>query len=428
MTARTIKVDTLARVEGEGAILLRFSGGQLTDAKLRIYEPPRLFEAFLRGRTYMELPDLVARICGICPVAYQMCAVQAVEQAFGVTIDPRVTALRRLLYCGEYIESHALHIYLLHAPDFLGYPDGLAMAADHGGRVKQALAAKKTGNDLMAAIGGREIHPISLCPGGFYRAPERRALLALTDALQRARDTAIETVHWVRGFFFPDFQQDYEFVSLRPAKSYPIDGGRIVSSRGLDIPIEKYGDHFVEKHVAHSNALHSVLRARGTYHVGPMARFNLNFDRLPVPIQDLARESGVAPPCRNPFMSIIVRGLELLYACEEALELIASYERPEPPHAPVKPRAGVGHGATEAPRGMLYHHYEFDAEGRVVNARIVPPTAQNQKCIEEDLRAFVPTLSGELESEIILRAEQAVRNYDPCISCATHALKAVIER
>ena len=428
MTTRTIKVDTLARVEGEGAIWLKFNGGQLTDAKLRIYEPPRLFEAFIRGRSYMELPDLVARICGICPVAYQTCAVQAVEQAFGVAVDPRVTALRRLLYCGEWIESHALHIYLLHAPDFLGYPDGLAMAADHGPRVKQALAAKKTGNDLMTVIGGREIHPISLRPGGFYRAPERRALLGLTDALQRARDTAVETVRWVRGFDFPEFQQDYEFVSLRPASAYPIDGGRIVSSRGLDSGIEQYGEHFVEKHVAHSNALHSLLRARGTYQVGPLARFNLNFDRLPESIQELARESGVAPPCRNPFASIVVRGLELLYACEEALEIIASYERPEPAHAEVTPRAGVGHAATEAPRGLLYHRYEFDAEGRVLTARIVPPTAQNQKCIEEDLRAFVPTLAGESDSEITLRAEQAVRNYDPCISCATHALRAIIER
>jgi len=428
MTNKTIKVDTLARVEGEGALFIKLAGERLLDVKLKIYEPPRFFEAFLRGRRYDELPDITARICGICPVAYQMSAVHAAEQAFGITIEPRIKALRRLLYCGEWIESHALHIYMLHAPDFLGYEDGIALAADHPDKVKAGLEAKKTGNDLMTVIGGREIHPISLCVGGFYKAPPRQELAKLIDPLKRARDIALDTVRWVKGFDFPGFAQDYEFVSLRAANEYPICEGRLVSNKGLDIAIDDYLDHFVEKHVSYSNALHSILRARGSYHVGPLARFNLNFDRLPGSIQQLAVESGAAVPCLNPFQSIVVRGLELVYACEEALRIIEEYEPPEMSRVPVVPKAAVGHGCTEAPRGILYHRYEFDGAGSVKTARIVPPTAQNQKRIEEDLRAFIPQLIGQPDGEVTWRCEQAVRNYDPCISCATHAVKVEIER
>jgi sulfhydrogenase subunit alpha len=428
MINKTIKVDTLARVEGEGALFIKLAGERLLDVKLKIYEPPRFFEAFLRGRRYEELPDITARICGICPVAYQMSAVLAAEQAFGVTVEPRIKALRRLLYCGEWIESHALHIYLLHAPDFLGYEDGIALAADHPEKVKAGLEAKKAGNELMTVIGGREIHPVSLCVGGFYKAPAKRDLQALLDPLRRARDIAVETVRWVKDFDFPGFAQDYEFVSLRAPGEYPICEGRLVSNKGLDIAIDDYLDHFVEKHVSYSNALHSILRARGSYHVGPLARFNLNFDRLPESIQQLAVESGVGVPCLNPFQSIVVRGLELLYACEEALRIIEEYEPPEIARVPVEAKAAAGNGCTEAPRGILYHRYEFDGTGCVKSARIVPPTAQNQKRIEEDLRAFIPQLIGQADGEVTWRCEQAVRNYDPCISCATHAVKVRIER
>jgi coenzyme F420-reducing hydrogenase alpha subunit len=428
MTGKAIKVDMLTRVEGEGALQIKFRGERVEDVKLTIFEPPRMFEAFLRGRHAFEAPDITARICGICPIAYQMSAVHAIEAALGVKTDPAVRALRRLFYCGEWIESHALHIYMLHAPDFLGYADAIEMARDHGEKVEQALRLKKIGNHLMTVLGGREIHPISVCVGGFYRVPTRGELRELVDDLKWARDTSLETVKLVATFPFPDFEQDYEFVALSHRDEYPLNKGRLVSNKGLDIDAAEYEEHFFEQHVKHSNALQSQLRKRGSYMVGPMARFNLNYNKLPESARQAAQDVGLKAPCLNPFRSIIVRAVELVFACEEALRIIAEYEPPEAPRAKVRMRAGSGQAITEAPRGILYHRYQIDSEGKILAAKIVPPTSQNQKRIEDDLWQFVPQLSGLPQEEITLRCEQAVRNYDPCISCATHFLRLEMTR
>ncbi len=427
-TSRTITVETLARVEGEGALHVTVKGGQVTDIKLQIYEPPRFFEAFLHGRRYDEAPDITARICGICPVAYQMSSCHAMEAAFGVKIDGAIRALRRLLYCGEWIESHALHVYMLHAPDFLGYESAIHMAADHPDVVKQALRLKKLGNDIMKVVGGREIHPINVKVGGFYKAPSKKDLQAFIPELEWARDMSVETVKLTAGLTFPDFEQDYEFVALRHPDEYAINEGRLVSNKGLDIPVAEYEDHFIEEHVPHSNALHSILKGRGNYHVGPLARYNLNYDKLPKVARDAAESVGLEAKCLNPFKSIIVRSVELVFACDEALRLIKEYQAPDPPAVVVTPRAGAGHGCTEAPRGILYHRYHLDDEGLIRAARIVPPTSQNQKTIENDLWHFVPARVSLPEAELTWQCEQAVRNYDPCISCATHFLKLTIDR
>jgi coenzyme F420-reducing hydrogenase alpha subunit len=425
---RTIKVDLLARVEGEGSFYVRFSGSHVSDVKLRIPEPPRLFEGILEGRGYEELPDIVARICGICPIAHQMSAIHAVEQAFGIAVHPSIRALRRLFYCGEWIESHALHIYLLHAPDYLGYADVIELARDHKPRVEAGLKLKKIGNDLMALLGGREIHPVSACVGGFYRVPLVAELRTMRAPLAEARELAVETARFVAGFDFPDFEQNYEFVALVHENEYAINEGRVVSSGGLDIAVEQYQDHFVERQVAHSHALHSAIRGRGSYLVGPLARFNLNFERLPASVRELARELGVTPPCRNPFRGIVVRALEIVFACEEALRLVDEYERPPAACAEVHPRAGIGQACTEAPRGLLYHRYELDESGTIRSARIIPPTAQCLKRMEEDLYFLVGKMASLPTPELTHRCEQAIRNYDPCISCATHFLQVTVER
>jgi sulfhydrogenase subunit alpha len=425
---RTIKVGALARVEGEGALYVKVRGDQVLDVRLDIYEPPRFFEAFLRGRSFTEAPDITARICGICPVAYQMSACRAMEDACGVTAGGQLRALRRLLYCGEWIESHTLHVYMLHAPDFLGYDSVVAMARDHPHAVERGLALKKAGNELMALLGGREVHPINVRLGGFYRAPTRPELAGVAERLRWARDAALETVRWVAGFDFPDFEQDYEFVALRQPGEYPIDAGRIVSDRGLDIPVHDYDRHVVEEHVPHSSALHARLRERGVYFVGPLARYSLNSGALSPLAREAARDAGLGPVCRNPFRSIIVRSVEILYACDEALRIISEYEPPEAPFVEVRPRAGTGHGCTEAPRGILYHRYTIDERGGIVDAKIVPPTSQNQAQIESDLRHFVQRSLALPDDRLTWRCEQAVRNYDPCISCATHFLRLHIER
>jgi sulfhydrogenase subunit alpha len=425
---RTISTAMLARVEGEGGMHVRIRDGKVREVRLNIYEPPRFFEAFLRGRGFREVPDITARICGICPVAYQTSSMLAMEQACGVHVDGPLRALRRMLYCGEWIESHALHVFMLHAPDFLGYESGIAMAADHADVVAQALELKKIGNRLMTVVGGREVHPINVRVGGWYRAPRHDELQALVGDLERAREIALAAVKLTASFDFPDYERDYELVSLRQPGEYPIDRGRIVSSAGLDIAVEEYGDHFVEEHVSWSTALHSSLRERGGYLCGPLARFALNADELSPVARQAAREVGLDPSERNPFRSIVVRCVELVYATDEALRLIAEYEQPDVPALDVQPRAGTGHGCTEAPRGILYHRYTIDADGTILDATIVPPTSQNQRTIEDDLRAVVEGSLDVPDDRLTLLCEQTIRNYDPCISCSTHFLTLDIDR
>jgi sulfhydrogenase subunit alpha len=425
---RTVKVDYLARVEGEGALYVKIRGDEVTDVKLKIFEPPRFFEAFMRGRNFREAPDITARICGICPVAYQMSAIHAMEAACGVEVGGQIRALRRLLYCGEWIESHVLHVYMLHAPDFLGYQDAVRLAKDNPAVVERGLQLKKVGNEIVGFLGGREIHPVNVRVGGFYKLPTKREFEPLAERLRWAREAALETVRWAATLPFPDFERDYEFVSLSHPDEYPFNEGRLVSNRGLDIDAREYEEHFVEEHVAHSNALHSRIRERGAYLTGPLARYNLNYEKLSPMAREAAREAGLGTECRNPFKSIVVRAVETLYACDEALRVIEAYERPDAPYVDVQPRVGVGHAITEAPRGSLYHRYSIDESGAILDARIVPPTSQNQKTIEEDLSAVVPKLLHLSQDELTWRCEQAVRNYDPCISCATHFLKLEVER
>lgn len=420
MKSRIIKVDQLARVEGEGALFVKVNDGKVADVKLRIFEPPRFFEAFLRGRMFSEAPDITARICGICPVAYQMSAVSAMEDLFGISVDGQLRSLRRLLYCGEWIESHVLHIFMLHAPDFLGYEDALLLARDKPEIVQNALKMKKIGNDIVRIVGGREIHPVNVKVGGFYRIPSKGELSPLVERLKWARDQAIAAAQLVSTFPFPDFDVEYEFVSLRHPDEYPMMGGRIVTTSGLDMAIREYEYHFEERHVAHSNALQGFEKGFGPYNVGPMARYNLNFDRLSTLAREVATEVKLTPPVRNPFRSIIVRSIETIEAYNEALRIIELYEPPANATVPFEPVSGIGFGASEAPRGMLYHRYRVSDDGLIQDAKIVPPTAQNQPTIEEDVRKFVTANIEMPREELTWKCEQAVRNYDPCISCATH--------
>ncbi|MCL7392797.1 MAG: Ni/Fe hydrogenase subunit alpha [Thaumarchaeota archaeon] len=425
---KTVKVDYLARVEGEGALYIKVKGNEVLDVKFKIFEAPRFFEAFLRGRKYYEVPDITARICGICPFAYQMSSVHAFEDAFGVRVEGPLRELRRLFYCGEWIESHALHAFLLHAPDFLGYDDALRMAKDHPDVVKKALFVKKVGNDIMIRLGGREIHPVSVCVGGFYKVPTKRQVEAMREDLKRGLDLSIELLRWVADLKFPDFEQDYEFVSLRHPDEYPFNEGRIVSNKGLDIPIREYEDNFVEEHVPYTNALQSYIKGRGSYMVGPLARINLNYDKLWDRTKDTLKSIGFKVPCRNPFKSIIARCAETVYSFEEALRIVDEYKEPEKPKVDYEVKAGRGYGCTEAPRGSLYHRYDVAADGTVLSAKIVPPTAQNQKRMEDDLRAMAPSVMKLPYEKAVWRFEQAVRNYDPCISCATHFLRLEVDR
>jgi coenzyme F420-reducing hydrogenase alpha subunit len=434
---RSLDVEALARLEGEGGLHVVVQDGAVSEVAFNVFEPPRFFEGFLVGRRYEEIPDITARICGICPVAYQMTSCAAVEDAFGVTVSPEVQDLRRLLYCGEWLQSHALHVYFLHAPDFFGCQDAVELAALDRPAVLRGLALKKTGNKIMTIVGGRAVHPVNVKVGGFYKAPDRATVRALAGPLRQALEASLETVKWVSGFDFPDVEGDYLFVALRADGRYPIESGRVASSTGLDCTPAEFAEVAVEEHVARSTALHARLYGRLPYLTGPLARYALNSSLLSPLAQSAAAEAGLGAQCRNPFRSIVVRAVEMVFACEEALRIVEAYEPPSvpavampAPAAEALAGAGAisGTGATEAPRGLLLHRYEIRANGLVRKARIMPPTSQNQLSIEADLfRVAEGGLDLSLE-DLTRRAEMAVRNHDPCISCATHFLDVTVER
>lgn len=424
--SRQLKVSSLARVEGEGALRVVVHDNRVERAELNIYEPPRFFEALLRGRAHTEPPDITARICGICPVAYQTSACNAIEDACGVVVDPQLADLRRLLYCGEWISSHALHIYLLHAPDFLGHPDAISLARENREAVERGLSLKKAGNELMDLVGGRAIHPINVRVGGFYSVPTPAELAPMAERLRRALDEAIDTVRWAAGFEFPDLELEHELLAATETGRYAIAGGTLRSAGGLSFEPSEFTDHVAEAQVPHSTALHATLDGE-RYLAGPLARYTVNYQQLSPTARQVAAAAGLGPECRNPFRSILVRGVELVYAVDEALRLIREYQRPDRPFVEVPARAGVGHGVSEAPRGVLYHRYELDDDGLIRSATIVPPTSQNQGAIEDDLRRVVAANLELDDPGLTALCERTIRNYDPCISCSAHFLELTVE-
>ena len=429
-TSRTIRVAALARVEGEGALHLEMQGNQVNEVRLDIYEPPRFYEALLRGRGFQEVPDITARICGICPVAYQMGACHALEKALGVfhQLDPAIHTLRDLLYCGEWIESHVLHMFMLHLPDFLGFESAITMAQDHGPLVKRALRIKKVGNEIVALLGGRSVHPVGVCVGGFYRAPNAQEVAELVPEVKACLDEMIDiTVFLADNIQFPELERDYEFVALSPDGEYPMNLGRIKSNKGLDVEPSEFLDAIEEHQVKHSTALHSRIKGRGAYVVGPLARLNLCHDRLHPRAAELfatlLKKTDRELPWRNNYLSLLARGVETVHALAISHDILADYVRPPRSRVPVEPRAGVGSHGTEAPRGICWHHYETGSDGLIKSARIVPPTSQNQTTIEEDLRELAAGITDLSDEEAALKCEHLIRNYDPCISCSVHFLK-----
>jgi coenzyme F420-reducing hydrogenase alpha subunit len=423
------QVQNLTRVEGEGSLHLLVRDGAVAEARLQIFEAPRYFEALVVGRTPDEVLDIVSRICGICPVAYQMSAVHAFEDLFGVEVEPPTRALRRLLYCAEWIESHALHIYLLHAPDFLGYPSAVELAKDHRQLVADGLRLKQIGNQLLALLGGRAIHPVSVRVGGWSRAPRVADLRAMRPALGEALQLARATVDVALGLTPPAFEREPRLVALHHPAEYPMNDGRIVSSDGLALAPQAWGEAFHEVQVPWSNA----LQARGSdglpYLLGPAARIVLDHDQLhPLAREALDASGALESIRRNPYRSIVARAVELVQAAADAIDIVDAYVAPIAPAVAWQPRPGVAAWATEAPRGLLFHRYEVGDDGRIAAATIVPPTSQNQAAIEADIATFAPRVLDLPMDAATHALEQLIRSYDPCISCATHFLDLSVQR
>jgi len=417
-----IRVPVLARVEGEGALELNIENQQITDLKLRIFEPPRYFEKFLEGRNHYDVLDTVARICGICPVAYQMSATHAIESIFEVTTSPWIRAMRRLLYCGEWLQSHSLHIHLLAAPDFLGFNSVIQMSSQYGDEVRRGLKLQALGNELIILFGARSVHPVGVKLAGFSQAPDQKKAAALLLRITEAKQDAVELIHWLDSFDLPDDEQDFVSVALHHDDEYPFNEGRLISDNGLDIGIAEFENHFREKHIDHSTALHCLLDGK-PYLVGPLARINLNSAQLPDEVKAVMQGLKTRFPSKNMFHSIIARAIEVYYVLIEAERLLREYEYTDDCCMKFSVKAGTGYGCTEAPRGFLWHRYDMDEKGCVTKAVIVPPTSQNQARIEQDLKNSLINFGlDNKKSDLQLHAEKVIRNYDPCISCATHFL------
>nr|WP_163833769.1 Ni/Fe hydrogenase subunit alpha [Spartinivicinus ruber] len=423
-----LKVPFVTRLEGEGALELSAKGDTIDKLYLKIFEPPRLFEKFLEGKSYQDVPDLNARICGICPMAYQLTSIQAIEALFGIELPDHLVQLRRLMNLGEWIQSHSLHIHFLAIPDFLGFESALSMAKQHPQILQRGMQIQETGNALMTLLGGRSVHPVGLQVGGFGRLPEPANWNAARQQVDQALPAATELLRWTASLKLPDYSHDFIWVSLKHPQIYPINGGDIATSEGLTLNYWQYPDHFKEHQVRHSTAFYSLLDGKD-YLVGPLARLNNNFTILPDAIKKLANENGVVFPNQNMFTSIQARAVEIILALTEAQQLLTEPCPTGDAHLPVSPKAGACCYCTEAPRGMIYHHYQLDDEGRVISCTIIPPTSQNQARIEQDLKYSVKKF-GLNNSDDALKffCERVIRNYDPCISCSTHFLDFKIMR
>jgi sulfhydrogenase subunit alpha len=428
VTHRTIETGLLARVEGESALHVRIEDGVVADVRLDIFEPPRYFERLLVGRRYGDVLDITARICGICPVAYQMTAAHAFEQLFGTEVAVGTRELRRLMYCGEWIQSHMLHVHLLAASDFLGFSDALAMAARHPEPFARGFRLQGLGSDLMAAIGGRAVHPVTPVVGGFSRAPRRSELEPLVLRFRRAADDILDVADWVATFDVPSMTRPSEMLALVHPGEYPLNEGVIATSTGSPFPAADFELVTEDVEVPHSTARHAHLRPGRPAVVGPLARLNLNPDRLTPLAREAAARLSWRWPEPDPFRSLAARVIETALAVDEALALLERYEPPAPARAPVTPCAGRATWVTEAPRGLLYHRFDVDESGIVHGARIVPPTSHNLPNMESDVRCTVAAGLNRSDAELQRLCEMAVRNYDPCISCATHFLHLRLDR
>jgi len=413
--------NLLTRVEGEGSISLFYENGTLKDVKLNIFEPPRFIEGILKGKEYYRIIDVTSRICGICPVAYQISGVQAIEDAFGLKVSSEIEKLRRLYYFGEWIQSHAVHVFFLHLPDFLNKGSVFEVGKDSPEFLKIGTIIKNAGSEIIQKIGGRVSHPVSISVGGFTKFADDDSLKSIIPLLEKALDLSVYALKRFSEFNFPDNEiPDIHFLSLEE-EEYPILKGDIVSNKGLRLTKEEFDNVIKEYQVDHSTAKRAKLYGRDLYIVGPISRFNNSYEKLSYMALKSSKDIDLYPPIKNSFKTILIRMVEIIHSLERSLDLIKDYRKESLKNADYTVKEGTGYGVSEAPRGILWHKYSFDSEGKIKKADIVPPTSQNQDIMEVSVRNMI--MNRENIEEILKTGEKVIRNFDPCISCATHFLK-----
>ena len=427
----SIVIDHICRVEGHGGITVNIKDGKVAEVNMDIFEGPRFFEPLVVGRAYDEVSSVLMRICAICSPAHTVASLMAVENAFGIDVKPQTQLLRELLVQGGNIQSHALHLFCLSIPDFMDYPSAIALAADHAEEVKMGLELKRLGNKIQEAIGGRAIHPVNAVVGGFARVPTKEMLLDLKEQLKTGLEQSLATVDLFLDLQIPDFcvsPNVYAALSSN-GHSYSLFGDKVALSTGETEDIKAYKDICGEVTVAHSHAKQSWFEGR-PYAVGALARIMVNGQKLTGEAKRAQVQLGVDEASNNMLYNNAAQAVELIYSIERAIDITdqllgtgIEQERP----LKVTAQAGTGIGAVEAPRGTLYHNYSFDEDGRLIEADVVTPTAQNLANIEKDIRAAVENLIDQPKESIAPRLEMVVRAYDPCISCAVHLVEVNFE-
>lgn len=420
----SIKVEGLTRVEGHGNIVVNIKKGCVEDLRLEIIESPRFFEVMLRGRRYDEAHHIMSRVCGICAVSHTSAAVKAVEDAMGIPISTQTKLLRELAFCGEIMQSHILHLYFLVLPDLVGEGSIMPLLTTHPEKAKTGLTLKKVAGEICRIIGGRLVHPISIIPGGAAHLPTIKELRTLKKELKASFSLLDDALELFTLFGVPDFEADKEFISLRATRGYATYDGVPHSTQAGSLTVKKYSRKIIESTVDHSTAKHARTK-RGSFMVGALARMNNNHKRLHPRAKAAAKKAGLTMPCYNPFQNNMAQLIECFHMTEKAIvyidKIIDRGIRKESPGKPTK--YGRGTGIVEAPRGSLYHRYTISRAGIITSANCMIPTAKNLKRIEDDLRAYVPTILDMPKEQIRGRIEQMVRSYDPCISCSSHIMK-----
>jgi len=419
-----VNVDHLTRVEGHGNIVVNVKEGKIEECKWEVVEAPRFFEAFVRGRSYLEIAHITSRICGICSIGHTLCSLQATEAAMGVKISEQTRLLRRILIQGENLQSHVLHSYFLAAPDFVGAPSVFPLVQTHPEVVIRALRMKKLANDLCDVFGGRTVHPITPTVNGFTKLPEIKDIKEIRRRLVAAGPDLEATLALFKTLKIPDFQRETEYISLKSKEEYALYEGVIASTDAGTTPVANYRNWTNEYLVPQSTAKYTK-HVRDSYMVGALARFNNNHDQLPARAQKAAEELGLKAPCYNPFMNTVVQVVEVVHALDESIRLIDELldKGLKEEDRRILLKAGRGVGSVDVPRGILFHDYTYDKNGICVEANCIIPTNQNHANIQKDMEALLPQVLDRPQEEIRLSLEMLVRAYDPCISCSTHLLK-----
>lgn len=417
-----VNVKHLSRVEGHGNINIKFKNGKLQDARWEVVETPRFFEAILRKKKWDNAPVLTSRICGICSIGHTLASIRAVENAFGIIPDEQTGRLRLLLKHMETLQSHVLHLCFLVLPDFMNTGSVFPLIKTHGDTVLLAARLKKLANDACDCIGGRRMHPTRTVVGGFTLLPKREELRSIRDHLKESLKDLTVVAELFAGFSIPDFERETEFVSLKGDGSYPFIGGDLISSDGVQMKEADYKKMTNEYRVKQSTSKWCRL-SRKSFAVGALARVNNNSEYLHPSAKDIARSFNLVPINHNPYMNNVAQLVECVHVVNDSIGIINELLDSEftAPRHQVKPKQGIGVAAVEVPRGILYHCYEFDKEGRIVNSDCVIPTGQNHANIQHDLEGLAQEFGpGSDDCELELMASMLVRAYDPCISCSVH--------